>query len=264
MEHSQCGIVMVGVNYTADANILRTAKSIKKHMPDLSITAFTDQHTIYSPYVDNVVYIPSRSSEPCLRDKSSYPDQGIAAKMTYMNKANYEYTIYLDYDIWVTDSLWEVYETMENGKFDLIVVPVEYLPNNRINTSRCFPYYNAGMIAWHKCEATDLFFKYWWDAYIADSCKGIGCSDEKTLVESLYNFHGLRFLSLTSEYNYRDNFPGMAGSKIKIIHGVPGEYKDDISKLDAKINGERSNTCRMIYKDKILATYTIDKQFERF
>jgi hypothetical protein len=261
VQHDKCGVVLVGINKGADVKAIRTAESVKKCMPDIHITFFTDQHfKTNPPYIDKFIYIPSRSEEPCLKDANK-ACQGITAKMAYMHKCDYEYTIFLDYDTYVTDSLWDIFETLEDGGFDLALVQYQFHEGNT-GVPDCFPYYNSGMIAWKTNDTTDAFFEYWWNKYVEINCNNGGCWDEIALQKSLYEFKNLRYLELPLEYNFRSVFPGVMGSRIKVIHGVPPQYRlKGISKLADMINGSSERVIRVLYEDAILATYATDGKF---
>ena len=267
VSHDRCGVVIVGVNKGADIKATRTADSVKKHMPDMHITLFTDQPIWANiPSIDKIVRIPSKSDEPSLEDANQTPDQGIAAKMTYIHKCDYEYTLYLDYDIYITDSVWEIFDALEYGGFDLALTQYQFHECNYTEIP-CFPYYNAGMLAWKKNKNTDEFFRIWWNKYLESSVGGSACFDEIALQKVLFEYKKLRYLALPLEYNFRPLFPGVIGCNIKIVHGIPARYRlNGISGLSDKINGSNNKTIRVIYEDAILATYshegvfTMDKQ----
>ncbi len=138
------GIVYVstGANYVAEA--VASAEQVRRVMPDISITLFTDQ-PFENPLFENVVVLQTLRREN-------------ADKILGIQHSPYERTLYIDSDIYIIDDLSDIFATLD--QFDLAIAhdPNRIRENFKVWWSRvpyAFTQMNAGLIAVKRSVVSD-------------------------------------------------------------------------------------------------------------
>lgn len=214
--------IVAGKQYIEEA--CQSASSVKKYMPDVSITIFCDQH-IKSKYFDNCIILENN-----YYTENSY---NFLDKVINIGRTPYQYTLYLDSDTYICADISEMFDLLD--KFD---IAGSHSPG-RISSLSCyqiqgvpesFAQLNAGVILFKKTSLIDEFFNNWLELYkrdleAFDSLRKLGRSegikfpqDQPSLRESLYK-SSLRIATLPSEYNCRFIFPCYVSREVKILHG---------------------------------------------
>jgi len=251
-KYTKYGVLFIGINPTSDANAIRSAMSLRKQMPGVSITFFTDQPNAHNPVFDQVVTIPSQISHPAFANAVQYPDQGCASKVWYMHQSPYQYTILLDYDVHITASLQPIFDVLEFGKFDLgVVMDDGYVSIERFypDMPLCYPKFNGGMIAFSASERVDRFFAILRERLAELQSKGIGQGDEVALARALYECADIRYVTLPHEYNCRFIFPVTLRGRVAVLHGrseIMDKVAKDINANDGELRVWADN--RIIYR----------------
>jgi len=136
-------------------------------------------------------------------------------KVDNLLRSPFEKTLLLDGDTHVIEPLEPLFELLD--RFDLVV---SHAPNrNPLDIEGIpvsFPELNCGVIGLRRNAKVEKFLRAWNENYVALGVKREQPSFRKTLYES-----DLSFFILTTEYNYRTNFPGAVGEgeKVRILHG---------------------------------------------
>ena len=245
------GVTYVAINATSDAWAKRSAESVKRYMPDMNITLFTDQHSYdaQSDCFNHTVWIPSRSDHPNLSDKVQYPSQGIIAKVTYMSKSPYQYNLFLDVDTYALAPLFDIFDVIKDWYDVAAVIDEAYMPvTSWADIPHCLPRYNSGVLAWRKNERTKQMFDLYW-YHFAESEEDFTSVDEEPLAYVIHK-STVRIATLPPECNCRWIFPYILRHKAKILHG---RSEDNVA-LGKKINAQ-VGTYRVMYEEHVIATY---------
>lgn len=247
------GVVYIAVNKTSDTMAAKSAASFKKHNPGIPVLIFTDQDTQESIF-DFVVRIPSRSNEESLRDKPSYPNQGIIAKATYIRKLPFRYTLFLDIDTYVCAPVMELFDALSEFGFDFCCATDEaYMRIDRYEIPECFQRFNTGVMALAKNDKTKAMLNLFWDRFL---CGEFTANEECPFSAAVYATPGIRIVTLPSEYDCRFIFPYILRNPVKILHG----RSDDYESLKQKIN-KHPNTYRVMQMGDMIASYEPGKGF---
>lgn len=145
------GVLYIAFGEYFVKELLFSAESVKKHNPDLHITAFIDRE-IESDFVDEVRVIDVNHLRP---------------KIDYIDQSPYEETLFLDTDTIIDYNIEDMFELLEN--FDLAIT--HDLARKRKKYSavmreyREIPYsfseVNTGVFVFNKNERTNKLFKDW-------------------------------------------------------------------------------------------------------
>ncbi len=216
------GVVYIATGKNCVDEVLISAASLKKHMPDLSVTLFSDID-VKSKYFDNVIKI----KEP----KYSFED-----KVRYISKSPYDLTLFLDNDTYICDDVSGLFDLLD--RFDIAAAHVPSIGDLVKNIPESFTSFNNGVVAFKKSSKTKLFFSNWLKLYLRDKKrshinavdlkiieksfqkklhKKKGIRSQASFKEALYNSN-LRIATLTRIYNFKGKC-GFVHGKVKIIHG---------------------------------------------
>jgi Nucleotide-diphospho-sugar transferase len=182
---SQCGVIYSATGLGAYADLAaRSARSVKRHNPDLQVDLYTDVDQGHDVF-DRVHIL----SDPWAR-----------SRIDAMRMSRFERTLMLDCDTICMAPFPEVFEALD--RFELAVA-YDYRPNGTLSFTVwktrvpiSMPQFNGGVIAVRKSARTDAFLRDW-AAAVKDH--GIG-RDQPSLRELLYT-SDLRFLVLPEAYN---------------------------------------------------------------
>lgn len=205
------------------AEFKKSVESVKRHMPDIPITLFTDYKGIESILNDDTIMNNISVTEIEL------PRLGFADKITSMIHTPYEYTLYVDTDTYFCDSILEVFPMLD--RFNLAACATPLRAGKYKNVPECFQMLNAGIIFFKKTLDVSSFLVDWFTSYTSELLIDSKCTDQIVMRKMLYD-SGLKFVILPPEYNYRFPFKYTAHGKVKILHG---RYHD-LTSLDAMIN----------------------------
>jgi hypothetical protein len=214
------GVIYVafGQKYVSEA--LVSAASLKRHMPELPVTLFSDAD-IACPDVDQVVRAQPDDSLP-----------GCAAKIRHVAASPYEQTLFLDTDTYVCGDLGELFALLDAFHLAAAHAPtravyeIETVPDS-------FPEFNTGVILFRRSPAVEAVLSSWADLFSrhrerldretmrwlhpADR-RWHALNDQGAFREALYRSR-LRVATLPPEYNCRFSVPGFVDGPVRILHG---------------------------------------------
>ena len=210
------GIIYIVTGQKFADEACRSAASVKRCMPDIPITIFSDV-PIASILFEQVVPITN-------------PTYGPEDKFLNIAKSPYQDTLYLDSDTHMVDDSRELFSLLE--RFDLAAAHAPYRAQYQVSeVPDCFPEINTGVLLFRKSEPTELLFKRWIQIYREDRLKPLtwlfpgaaswyckALPNQPSFRRALYE-SGLRIATLPPEYNCRFPFPGFLHTKVKILHG---------------------------------------------
>lgn len=236
------GIIYIatGEKFVKEAEV--SAESVKEHMPDVNIAIMTDIDP-ESDLFDKVIELDDV--------RHDFGDQ-----VFNMDKTPYEKTIFLDTDIYLEDSIADIFELLE--RFDVA------LAHNQRNFSsdqigsgelesipESFPEYNSGVFGIRKPEQTEDLFEKWKNIYSEFAKNGV-IHNQASLRQALFNSN-VSIATLPSEYNCIFRRPGCVNGKVKVFHGRlididgPGAGKSlEVNEAVRKIN--KGNDLRSFYR----------------
>jgi len=206
--------IVTGQKFVEEA--CRSAASVKKCMPDIPITLFSNI-SIESDLFEQGVPIVN-------------PTHGPEDKILNIEKSPYQETLYLDSDTHMVDDSREVFSLL--GRFDLAAVHAPYRAQYKVSeVPDCFPEFNTGVLLFRKSQQMEWLFERWVQIYREDGGKSInwlfpgGANLYRNAIPNQPSFRraiyesGLKIATLPPEYNCRLPFPGFLHTKVKIIHG---------------------------------------------
>jgi hypothetical protein len=210
--------------------LLTSAASLKRAMPDLPITVFS-QFPIQSELFERVIAV-----EPT--------QDGFFDKAKMMRQMPYDRTLFLDADTYVVEPVPELFSVLDN--FDCAATHEEYVNTDwfdrypRPDIPACYPEFNTGIMALKQSEKMDQFLRHWGEIYQSylDENPGQQINDQPFFRVAAY-FGDIRIATLTREYNCKFRGQGYLNGKVKIIHGhvkfqlTPEQVNDAIGALNA-------------------------------
>lgn len=180
--------IAFGDNFLKEMQL--SAESVKKHNPDLHITAFTDKK-INCKYIDEIKTIKVNHIRP---------------KVDYVHLSPYDQTIFLDTDTIIDRDITEMFDILK--KYDFAIC--HDLARKRKNVSKIIPEYkeipytfsevNPGVMVFKQCQTVQDFFKLWRE-YFYKYFNGWPY-EQPTFRVALWN-SSLNFYILPVEYNIR-------------------------------------------------------------
>ncbi len=221
------GILFIAIGEQWQHEAALSASIVKKYMPSLPITVFTDQH-FYSPFVDNV----------CLVQREMNP---LLTKTICMNLSPYDYTLFLDTDITLCENIEDIFLLLD--RFDLAVPHAPYRLENMglsiplpgflsEDVPASFPGMNTGMLLFKHSEKIQNFFLSWRE-YHQQLCSLIpGAPNQPAFRTSLYR-SDLRFAIIPEEYHCRFIYPFKVCGKVKVLHGRHPDIEFVINQLNS-------------------------------
>jgi len=219
--------IVTGQSFVDEACV--SAASVKRCMPDIPITVFTDVAQSSSVF-DEVVLIES-------------PTHGPEDKILSIAKSPYRETLFLDSDTYMVDDSRELFSLL--GRFDLAAAHAPYRAQYRAgDVPDCYPEFNTGVMLFRKSDQTGLLFERWGQIYREDRLRPPdwlfpgaaswyrhAIPNQPSFRRALYE-SALRVATLPPEYNCRLVFPGFVHTRVKIIHGRAGS----LSRTSAALN----------------------------
>lgn len=227
-------MIYIATGAACVAEALVSARSVKRVMPDLPITLFSDRETA-DPNIDGVIRIEPDPSRPTS-----------ATKLTHIGASPYRETLYLDSDTYVCDRLDELFALLE--PFDLAAAHAPMRAMHEVDgVPDSFPELNCGVILFRRCAAVEALFSKWADAFARnldllqrDEIRWLHPTHERAHVlgdqgafrEALYRSE-VRLATLPPEYNCRFSRPGIVDGPVKILHGRGVDLSDVATRINA-------------------------------
>ena len=206
--------IVTGQKFVDEACL--SAASVKRCMPDIPITLFSDVPRSSSLFNQIVPIVK--------------PTHGHEDKILNIAKSPYQETLYLDSDTHMVDDSRELFSLLE--RFDLAAVHAPYRAQYQVSeVPDCFPEFNTGVLLFSKSYKTDLLFARWIQIYREDGIKPLnwlfpgGASLYRHAIPNQPSFRralyesDVRIATVPPEYNCRVPFPGFVHTKVKILHG---------------------------------------------
>lgn len=212
---SKLGAIYIAFGEIHIRQALHSARSLKTHC-SIPVTLFSDAH-VESEFIDQVEVIDPGHKR---------------AKIDYIDRSPYEWTVYLDSDTEVVMDLREDFSVLE--RFDIACVQDLSRKSSRwskvitdySNIPYAFPEYNGGVIFFRNTKTVQEFFDSWRRTFYqyAELSKG---QDQPSFRIALWNSQ-LRIHALPSEYNVRN-----AAIRVKI--DKRSKTKDDCTLMKPRI-----------------------------
>lgn len=186
MENKTRGVIYVATGQDHFDVACRSAKSVRKHNPNLGLTIFSDIVATDSPF-DTIVPVEN----PHIR-----------SKVDYLPRTPYDETLYLDGDTLVRHDLTSMFDVLERFEIALAHVVLWHRPRHqkvwRTSPPDAFPELNGGVILFRKSDRVLTFLKDWREAYHSTENK----TDQFTLRELMW-LSDLRLYVFPPQYNKR-------------------------------------------------------------
>lgn len=214
----------------------KSAHSLKKHMPDIPITLFTNlNHELLkdSPF-DNFMNIPEPINDIW------------GAKFKCLLLTPYDQTVHMDADTYVCDKFYEVFDSLD--KYDLAATMSVSWNTRPSKIPECFPELAFGVFWYRKNKQMDVFF----NKTIEVLKKRLGGCDEPWARLTLYDSQDVRFYVLPWEYNCLYTHPAYLFGKVKVMHGHSASIEEDTEIINTKVYEGYPPWKRIITGTKIL------------
>jgi len=181
-----------------------SAKSVRKHVPNLGITLYTNLNVEFDEVFDNVVKVDQLETHHLMWQK----------KWEYLSTSPYDITLHLDADTYVCDDFSEIFPLMDH--FDMAIPMSPHYFSRKIGrVPKSYPELAGGMFIWKKNEKMIKFIN---DMIEELKNRRRYFTDEPYLRMLLYE-SDIRYSVLPMEYNCVITHPGYLYGKIKIAHG---------------------------------------------
>ncbi|MFY9558883.1 MAG: hypothetical protein WAQ52_01495 [Terriglobales bacterium] len=190
--------------------LLTSAASLKRAMPELPITVFS-QFPVESPFFERVVRV-----EPT--------QDGFYDKTQFMRESPYDRTLFIDADTYVVEPISELFTLLD--RFDCAATHEEYLNTDwfqrypRPDVPESFPEFNTGILMLKRAQKVDRLLQQWGDLYRAylEEKPGEKINDQPFFRVAAY-CSDVRIATLTREYNCKFRGQGYLNGKVKVLHG---------------------------------------------
>ncbi len=190
--------------------LLNSAASLKRVMPDLPITVFS-QFPLESPDFESVIRVEGS-------------EDGFYDKTLFFQQTPYERTLFVDADIYVAEPVPELFTILD--QFDGAATHEEYLNTDwwnrypRPDIPNSFPEFNTGILAYKRSARMDRVLQDWSQLYrsFLDNHPGQKINDQPFFRAAVYS-NEARIATLTREYNCKFRGQGYLNGNVKIFHG---------------------------------------------
>lgn len=220
------GVIYVATGREFVDEALISVSSVKKHMPDIPVSLFTDLAELGSSPPDGVesVFLLQDVTRSC-RDK-----------IRPLLDSPYDKALFLDTDTYLCEPVYDLFEMLDRFDIALAQAPDRYqyeLPE----LPACFTELNSGVIVFRKNKLVTDLLNQWEETFMQMLDVDTGSyRDQHSLRDSLYR-STIQFFVLPPEYNFRTICPNFAGknSTVKIIHGRHA----DLEKVAGRLNNSQ-------------------------
>lgn len=190
--------------------LLNSAASLKRVMPDLPITVFS-QFPLESADFERVIRVEGS-------------EDGFYDKTLLMQQTPYERTLFVDADIYLAEQVPELFTILDH--FDFAATHEEYLNTDwwnrypRPDIPPSFPEFNTGILAYKRSPRMDGVLREWSALYksFLDNHPGQKINDQPFFRAAAYSGEA-RIATLTREYNCKFRGQGYLNGPVKILHG---------------------------------------------
>jgi hypothetical protein len=215
---STTGILYIATGRRHLAEMLVSARSVRRHMPNVPIVVYTDQADLPADVFDEI----RRIDQP----RHSFID-----KIAPLCETPFERTIFLDTDTLACAPFFDLFEILD--RFDLALAHAPYRHDRPFVTPNCFAELNTGVLAYRRSSEMIALFQDWLRLYEKEvAATGRMDSDQPAFREALYRSEIQPYV-LPTEYNLRTVMPAAVGRcKVRIIHG----RGPDMTELERWVN----------------------------
>ncbi len=231
--------------------LMSSAASLKRAMPDLPITVFS-QFPVESGLFEKVESV--RPSQDGFYDKSRL-----------IQNSPYDRTLLIDADTYVLQPVPELFSLLD--QFDCAATHEEYVNTDwhnrypRTDIPASFPEFNTGVLMLKRSGRTGAMLEQWGKLYeqFLREKPGEAINDQPFFRVAAY-FSEVRFATLPREYNCKFRGQGYLNGPVKILHGHVGfELKADFA-LQATQALNASNRPRVyvagnVYEQKLAGRF---------
>jgi hypothetical protein len=204
------GIIYVASGRTFIEEASSSAKSVRRHMPDVPITLFTHQR-VSPPGIDDVV-VDERL------EKGNNPKEG---KIASLSRTPYDRTLFLDTDTYICGDVSELFPLLDAFEVAAAHDPARlyYAGESHPSTlPESFPELNTGVLLYKADNPSVRTLLRTWKERYGTMGGGDPERDQLSFREVLYE-SDVRMTVLSPEYNCRFNFPMYLDGPAKILHG---------------------------------------------
>lgn len=211
-ERKNRGVVYVATGPRCLAEAVRSVTSLKRLMPALPATLFTDAPEVTPGTFDRIVRVAGAR-------------HGFIDKILPLLDSPYERTLFLDSDTFVCQPLDDLFRVLD--RFDLAVCHDSWRgPDSLGECPDAFADLNTGVLLYRTAPEVIRLIRVWHDRYagiLAAGSAGAGGTtpnDQPSFRAELFA-SDVRFYVLPPEYNLTVWCPGSAGAqaKVVIVHG---------------------------------------------
>lgn len=190
--------------------LLTSAASLKRAMPDLSITVFS-QFPVDSPLFDKIHLV-----DPA--------QDGFYDKARLIQNLPYDRTLLIDADTYVLSPVTELFGLLD--RFDCAVTHEEYVSTDwhgrypRPDIPASFPEFNTGVLMIRRSDRMSRMLQHWGELYrqFLEAKPGQAINDQPFFREAAF-CSDVRIATLTREYNCKFRGQGYLNGEVKILHG---------------------------------------------
>lgn len=190
--------------------LLTSAASLKRAMPDLPITVFS-QFPVEGSFSDRV--IPIQPTQDGFYDKTRL-----------IRQSPYERTLFIDADTFVAEPVPELFSLLD--RFDCALTHEEYVDTDwhkrypRPDIPESFPEFNTGIMLLKRSDKMDQVLQNWgelYQTYLRE--KPDQPINDQPFFRAAAYFGDIRIATLTREYNCKFRGQGYLNGTVKIVHG---------------------------------------------
>ena len=201
----------------------QSARSLRRHMPDLPITLFTDlpecRHVKRGRF-DSVERLPPVSEREC---------HGLQVAIA---GSPYDVSLFMGADTWACGDLSEVLDAIEHSPLDFMATTVQqYRYVHRLDpifekagVPDAYPRYETGIVGMERNSRTELLMRRWgeWFEKVCEEwTMSPVCSDQVPLRIALHRSPTVRVGTLRDCYNYQ--LFGFFNRPVKVIQAKATE-----------------------------------------
>jgi len=222
--------VATGEKFLAEA--LKSVKSLKKQLPNVHVTLYSDKACDSGHFDRNVIISASKFSSQ--------------DKVECFQQVDYDKAVFLDTDTYVVEDISDMFELLDHFDFAASLEVARGYWYREWSLPDSFPELNSGVIAFNNTSKTKKLFADWLAFFEESKIWQNRCLrhdgkpwDQPGLRRALFEAKDIRMAVLPSEYNaVRYNGTYLWG-KAKIIHSR-GNIEEVAERMNRDHNVERS------------------------
>jgi len=231
--------------------LLTSAASLKRAMPDLPITVFS-QFPVESSLFERV--------EPAQPSRDGFYD-----KTRLIRNSPYERTLVIDADTYVREPVPELFSLLDH--FDCAATHEEYVTTDwhnrypRIDIPSSFPEFNTGILMLKRSDRVTAMLEEWGKLYaqFLREKPGQAINDQPFFRVAAY-YSDVRIATLPREYNCKFRGQGHLNGPVKVLHGHVGFALDTefASKAAGALNAStkpRVYIAGNVYEQKLVGRF---------